>query len=889
MSAGYITPTQHTLTIWIVSTIAPTTQVSLTTLIPSNSVNTAYSFFPHEKKAFGRDEDVINIVEDLATGRSPVTILGPPGMGKSSIAASVLYHPKTVAHFGPRRHWASFNDVHTPDLFQTIIINALSIQANGTRIPGEQAAGFFKFSKNRTAPVINALYNLETPRLIVLDDLDSIWDAERDAVQDVIDQLLKIPDIVLLVTLQGSTHLPPTDRTYQPATLSLYGSKLIFLAIYPYTDPGLDELLKQLDFLPLAIVLVARACLMHNLKPSELLTRWKASHGAALLLEDAAWQRRIGTSIERARSQSAGDGTKLLRILSMLPGGVLPQDLSSMVLSMPNLDEVTGILTNLSLASTTNEKRLSLISPIRNHVAKYHHLDETSRNGIYFYHFRMAEEGLRRPSDALFASSMKKLIQHQRNIEAVLVDALENRCHAAVEATIHYTSPRCAIKPRIDILEKAVMIALEDEESKCVADAMEDGSMLLAARALQRLGELMIISGKYRFDADSPFFHRFRDLFSEPIARFKMLGDEVAIEHCNFHVAHVIWINDTRGGIRHLKGTRNRFKQLGDLEGVAKCERKLAENYLDEANEVPDRLGQAVEACKRASRFPDPHNQALCQVLFGRIHAMSNNLESARERLETAAATLHSFGDRSSAAECHNLLGFTLLRLGRQDDTRKQWKHALKEFDLLGEELKAAFLRRHLAKISPFEEAIELYQQAIPAFWKSAFTFAGAETRFDLAMEYVGQGNYNDALLHLEICRPQMIANITPHLASNALFWIIRCLLRVGQTDRARLVLENNKVEAENFAKKYMRPSSKPLEAGESVALRIVGGELDVQVGVVKGEGINVPSQPAKGEGVVEEQEECNHPEFKEGYNPIYIKLAKDQRTVVLVHILLRR
>ena len=827
------------------------------------TVNALYSFFPHEKKAFGRDEEVDNIVDELRTGRSPVTILGPPGMGKSAIAASVLYHPKTVAHFGPRRHWANFNNVNTPDLFQTIIINALSIQANGTRIAGQQTPGFFKFSKSRTAPVINALYNLETPRLIVLDDLDSIWDTERDVVQDFINQLLKIPDIVLLVTLQGSTHLPPTDLTFQPQTLSLYHSKLIFLSIYPHTDPGLDELMKQLDFLPLAIILIARACLVHNLKPSELLIRWKASRGDALLLEDEAWHRRIETSIERVGSHSAGDGPKLLRILSMLPGGVSHQDLDSMVPGIPNLEEITGMLTNLSLASTVNDNKLSLISPIRGHVAKYHHLDQASRNGIYFHHFRMAEEGLRRPSDALFASSMKKLIQNQRNLEAVLLDALENRCHAAVEATLHYTAPRCAIKPRIDILEKAVMIALEDEESKPAAEAMEDGSMLLAARALQRLGELMIISGKYRFDAESPFFHRFRDLFSEPIARFKMLGDEVAIEHCNFHVSHGIWINDPRGGLRHLEGTRDRLRQLGDLEGVAKCERKLTEDYLHEANRVPHCFGQARESLERASQFPDPHNQALCHVLRGRMLMMENHVESAREQLERAAATLRRFGDRSSAAECHELLGYALRSLGRREAAREQWKHALKEFDLLGQELKAAFLRRALARISRPDEAIELYQQAIPAFWKSAFTFAGAETRLDLARLYARQGNYNDAILHLEICRPQLVANGTPDHASAALIDIIHCLLKVGQMDRAKLVLENNKLEAENYVKKQI----KPLSPGDSLAVRIVGQKLDWDV--VKGKGIAVPMLPVTLEGY-------NYSHFKDGYSPIYIREWQD-------------
>ena len=125
-------------------------------------------------------------------------------------------------------------------------------------------------------------------------------------------------------------------------------------------------------------------------------------------------------------------------------------------------------------------------------------LDDDSRKNIYFYHFKLVEEGLvRNPGDPLFANAMRKLIQNQRNIESVLLDALEDGCIPAIEATLHYSSPRCAIKPRIDILERAVKAAMAEEASKLEIMAQQDSTMSLTARCLQRLGEMRIDAGNY--------------------------------------------------------------------------------------------------------------------------------------------------------------------------------------------------------------------------------------------------------------------------------------------------------------------------------------------------------------------------------------------------------
>ena len=590
---------------------------------------------------------------------------------------------------------------------------------------------------------------------------------------------------------------PPSVWRLEVTALSPRDAKLVFLTVYPHSDSGLNDLLVALDYLPLAIVLVAHACQTYGIKPSVLMDRWSKGNVELLEFEGKSLEASINSSMQTTSMMASPSAAKLLRILTMLPAGILPDDLATMAPSISDIDEITSMLTNMSLATVHQGKRIGLLSPVKTHLLKYQQLDDDSRRNLYFYHFKLAEEGIKQPGDPLFATSMRKLVQNQRNIESVLMDALENGCIPAIEATLQYSSPRCAIKPRTDILERAVRAAMAEEVSKPEIIAREDGSMLLTARCLQRLGEMRIDAGNYE-KARIKEMNFEMDYFGQAMERFEKLGDLNAIAYCKIYLAHRVWINSPDDGVRDLEITRDNFLEMGDTAGAAKCDLRLGNLYVesDEASQIT----KASAACKRAlAQSNDAYHIALCNRLLSRIYIRVGRMVDARLLLGTALKTLQKFGDRAAVADCLKSLASLYIHSKRYDDARATLRQVIAELTWLGKDLDAAFTKWRLGDMCDDEEAVELYQEAIPQFYASVFVFADAECRWALGRRYMQMGRFSDALLHLEIARHQMVLNGTHNFAAMCLLNIIQAMCSDGNTHGAKLVLETKTAEIRGY------------------------------------------------------------------------------------------
>ena len=642
--------------------------------------------------------------------------------------------------------------------------------------------------------LLGVLHTKTSPRLLILDDFEGIWDKQRSAIEPFLQAMLGIHHLTVLITMQGALVPPPSVWRLEITPLSPRDAKLLFLTVYPHSDPALDELLAALDYLPLAVALVAHACQTYGVKPSVLIDRWKKGKVELLEFEGKSMEASINSSMQATSVMASPGAAKLLSILTMLPAGIQPGDLATMAPSLSNVDELTDILTNMSLASVNHGKRIGLLSPVKAHLLKYQQLDDESRRNIYFYHFRLAEEGLKNPGDALFANAMRKLVQNQRNIESVLMDAMENGCTLAIEATLQYSSPRCAIKPRMDILERAVKVSMAEENSKPEMIARQDGTMALTARCMQRLGEMRIDAGIYEKSRIKEMNFEM-DYFAQAMERFGKLGDLNAIAYCQIYVAKGIWINTPERGIQHLEKTRDDLKAMGDSAGVAKCELRLGDLYLN------SRLPDAHAACKRAlAQSNEAHHTALCNQLLSSICIRIGRLDDARSLLDTALKTFQKCGDRAAVANCLTSLASLHIHSNRYSDACAVLRQAIVELTWLGRNLDAAFVKWQLGGMcDDDEEAIELFQEAIPQFYLSMFVYADAECRFELGCRYMQMGRFSDALLHLEIARHQMVLNGTHDLAARCLLRIIEAMCCDGNIEGAKSTLEGKMAEIRSF------------------------------------------------------------------------------------------
>ncbi|KAF8801457.1 hypothetical protein BYT27DRAFT_7262001 [Phlegmacium glaucopus] len=755
--------------------------------------------FPTQKKTYGREEIITQVIKQIHHKSTPLTLFGPPGIGKSAIASAVVHDKRTFEYFDHRRHWAHFGGITTLEKFWDILYGSLVLNADGYTADFPIHTSLNSSKSQQVNALISVLHTKTSPRLLVLNDFEGIWDRERDEIEPILQAISAVHNLTVLITMQGTLAPPPSVWRLETPVLSPRDAKLLFLTLYPRSDYALDELLMALDYLPLAIVLVAYACQTYGVKPSVLVDRWRKGKVELLEFEGKSLEASINSSMQTASMVASPSAAKLLRILTMLPAGILADDLATIAPSISNIDEITGMLTNMSLASVHQGRRIGLLSPVKAHVVKYQQLDDDSRRNVYFYHFKLAEEGLKNPGDSLFVNAMRKLVQNQRNIEAVLTDALENGCIPAIEATLQYSSPRCAIKPRVDILEKAVRAAIAEEASKPEIIARQDGTMSLTARCLQRLGEVKIDAGDYEAGAikDMDFD---RDYFPQAIERFRKLGDSSAIAYCQIYVAQRIWINAPEEGILHLEKARDDFVAMGDAAGAAKCDLKLGGLYLDSHQRT---VAQAHAACQRAlAQSKDTYHTALCNKLLSRIYMSVGQFDDAHPLLDAALKTLQKSGDRAAVADCLKSLAHLHIHSRRLDDARAALCQAIAELTWLGKDLDAAFIKWQLGGMCDHEEAVKLYQEAIPQFHASAFVFADAECRWDLGRRYMEMGSFSDAILHLEISRYQMIFNETSDKAAMCLMDIITSMCRDGNIEGAKLMLEQKSAEILSFVER---------------------------------------------------------------------------------------
>ena len=791
--------------------------------------------FPIERRIYGRDELITQVIEQIHLKSTPLTLFGPPGIGKSAVASAVVHDKRTFKYFGDRRHWAHFGTITTLAEFLDILYGSLMLNADEHTADFPLRTSLNSSKSEQLSALIGVLHTNTSPRLLVLNDFEGIWDRQRSAIEPILQTMLGIHHLTVLITMQGALVPPPSVWRLEIPPLSLRDAKLLFLTVYPRSDPALNELIVALDYLPLAVVLVAHACQIHGVKPSVLMDRWSKGKVELLEFEGKSLEASINSSLQATSMIASPSATKLLRILTMLPGGILPEELANMTPSINNIDEITGMLTNMSLASVHQGKHIRLLSPVKVHLLKYQQLDDDSRRNIYFYHFKLAEEGLRKPGDSLFAYAMQKLVEKQRNIESVLMDALENGCIPAIEATLQYSSPRCAIKPRIDIVERAVGAAMAEEASKPEITARQDGTVALTARCLQRLGEMKIDAGNYGTGRIKGMNFEV-NYFAEAMERFERLEDKSSIAYCRIYIAQRIWINANDEGIQHLIKTRDDFLAMGDAAGAAKCELRLGDYYLSSRGlgPVQNAVLNAHAACKRAHALSnEAYHRALCNQLLSRIYISFGRPDDARSLLDTALKTLQKSGDRAAVAACLSSL-VTLHNLSkRHDDACTTLRQAIVELTWLGRDLDAAFAKWRLGRMcDDDEEAVELYQEAIPQFFASVFVYADAECRFGLGQRYMRMGRFSDALLHLEIARHQLIRNGTRDYATSCLLHIVQAMFKDGNIEGAKSMLEDKTVEVRG----YLTRQNKFREIqGKDLELSIENGQLNDFLGIQMG------------------------------------------------------
>ncbi|KAJ7716678.1 P-loop containing nucleoside triphosphate hydrolase protein, partial [Mycena olivaceomarginata] len=311
----------------------------------------------------GRDKEIGAVVDLLMAEPARIPILGPGGIGKTTLATVVLYHPDIVSKYS-KQYFVQCDAANGTSQ----LIDAVSFHLGLE--PSRQPVDAIIHHLSNTGPVI-----------VVLDNLETVWEPteNRRTVEEFLSHLSSVPQLALLITLRGAER-PYGVRWNRPFVpplrpLSPTASRQTFIDIADTPSPGdeahLDEILELTGHLPLAISLMANVIASEGY--SEALSRWRYEN-TGLLSEgygkDSNLEKSIIISLKSPRMTSQPTALKLLGILSILPDGCRDREILSPPIPMSSVLDAKSVLLRTSLAYIDFDGRIKTLSPIREFIRR---------------------------------------------------------------------------------------------------------------------------------------------------------------------------------------------------------------------------------------------------------------------------------------------------------------------------------------------------------------------------------------------------------------------------------------------------------------------------------------------------------------------------------------
>ena len=313
-------------------------------LLPFHSIPLGESPPPAPRACFGRGELVEEVV-GFAVKLKPVALIGAGGIGKTSIALTVLHHNRIKERFGENRRFIRC------DQFPASRAHFL------TRLSEVVGAGV-KNPKDLT-PLRPHLFSKEV--FIVLDNAESILDPKGESAEEinsVVEELCQFETMCLCITSRIAT-VPPYCRRPEIPTLSMVAACDIFYGIYGVgsgRSSTINALLERLDFHPLSITLLATTASHNSWDYNRLAKEWDTQRAPALQTEyNKSLAATIELSLTSPTFRSLGaDARDLLSVAAFFPQGIDEKNLDWLFPTIANRRDLFDKFCLLSLTHRNN-------------------------------------------------------------------------------------------------------------------------------------------------------------------------------------------------------------------------------------------------------------------------------------------------------------------------------------------------------------------------------------------------------------------------------------------------------------------------------------------------------------------------------------------------------
>ena len=374
---------------------------------------------------FGRDKFVAEAVHLIQIAQpARLAILGAGGIGKTSVALAILHHEEMQQMFDERHYFVSCEAATSVSLLMQAILTVLGVQSGSKEDP--------------LTVMHNMLMVQSAPLLMVLDNFDTPWESENQTeVGSLLCRIAGVLHVTLIITMQGIIRpfdvawtQPPLDPL---VPLSLNAARQAFLKVNSdkaSSQPELDELLKELECVPLAVKLIAQ--LAQSQSCSTLLSRWRKEYTALLHTHGSNSTRlnsveiSISLSLKSFSMIEEPQACELLSLISHLPDGVISwqDNLPKMFPEFQHEKALVALLLQVALAFVDGSNTLRMLSPVRHYMLKHHPAGRTHMRQLENYYIKLSSKNCQDRYGTTFSNTRSLVESEIGNFINVMVNAM---------------------------------------------------------------------------------------------------------------------------------------------------------------------------------------------------------------------------------------------------------------------------------------------------------------------------------------------------------------------------------------------------------------------------------------------------------------------------------
>ena len=600
---------------------SPRSDVSVSAALPANP--TVFH---------GRKSVVDNAVQLLiAPVAARVAVLGPGGIGKTSVALALLHNPHVAQEFGGQRFFLSCEALLDADSIVVSLAKLLQLPVSGDLL----SAVLARFERGLRA-------------LLVLDNLETVWLAGGTpalAVDELLGRFAQLTTLTLMITCRG-TDLPQFVKwsnngapVLEPFSLDAALQTFEDKAGHQISDEDLDiakELLNAVDRMPLAVSLLGQLARRGNSVP-ELLIRWDREHTLLLRTHGAGRINNVDVSVRLSTSildaaDYSKESLKLLSLCCMLPDGLRRNVFEKLRPHFECIDHARDNLFAYSLASLGADGMLRTLSPIRYHILRCHPPLPQHRKALCLLYCDIAEQ-LPITMDDSFKKRAADNAPEIGNLSSLLLQMVNQPSEEIVSAVVRFTNFTYWQLPSATIASALLPYLEPNSEWK--------------ARCLSAIGNTQIRLAQFRSALDT---------LSAAAMLFLEVGKLYMAAWCTQLVAEALYqLGDYEQAEPLLNEAQEAYARSGDEFGTATCRMKLGNLMRMKAN-YPTAIEHYCAARDAFNGLSMMFHASQCSEALGMVYLHQSSLESAAGELQAAHSAFISLGALSHAAQSALLL-----------------------------------------------------------------------------------------------------------------------------------------------------------------------------------------------------------------------------------------